>query len=86
MPPFRNTPEETVRVHCDVHHRAVELGYSAVRLIANGLAAITCPGAPDKDDAHFIEIDAEFVPFRIDVTSAGTASEGSGAAPSRMAS
>lgn len=84
MPPEKPREKTDLHLHCDIHHAALNFGASAVRLVRDGVAAVVCPGSLDKQDAHDIEVDSAYVPFRLDLVRPSTVQEGSGAAPSRI--
>ena len=83
MFPDKNVGERKVHLHCNVHHLALLVSEKAISLVSTGVAAIPCPGIEGQDSGHEIEVDEEYIPFRVTLIRPETAQEGSGAAPSR---
>jgi hypothetical protein len=86
MPPTKDTIERKVKWHCDVHGRALEVGEKAVRLVRDGVAGFVCPGkkGSEPEGAHVVEVDADFVPFRLSLVDPELVEVGSGLHPSKQ--
>ncbi len=81
---LKDSRERVLHFHCETHHLALEFGEHAVRLISNSVAAVLCPGRGDDDDApHRIDLDPDYVPFRLKLVDPTSVEIGSWLHPDR---